>query len=77
MNNIQKFPEIKDHSNKESEWFTTKDAAEYLRTSTQGILNLVSAGKIPYYKMGKRNMYRRDELRALLLSNKRGLADEL
>ena len=57
----------------ESEWLTTDEAAEYLRTSPQNIRNLTSNGKLPYYKFGRRNMYLKSELRDQLLSNKRGV----
>lgn len=55
------------------EWLTTNEAAEYLRTSPQNILNLCNNGKLPYYKFGRRNMYLKSELRDQLLANKRGV----
>lgn len=56
----------------ESEWMTTNEAAAYLRTTPKSLLNICSNGKVTYYKRGRRNLYRRNELRELLFSQKRG-----
>ena len=57
------------------EWLSTEEAAEYLKKSVSEIHNLCSAGKIPYYKLGRSNRYRRDDLDQLLLQNRRGGLD--
>lgn len=54
------------------EWFDSEQAAKYLKISTKTLLNLVSAGKIPYSKFGRRNRYLRSNLHGLLLSQTRG-----
>ena len=54
------------------EWLTSREAAEYLRISTKTLLNLVSNGKIPFYKLGRRNRYLESELRKALLAEPRG-----
>ena len=55
------------------EWLNSKEAARYLRVSPSQLMNLVSAGKIPYYKIGRSNRYLRAELKQLLLNEKRGV----
>lgn len=57
----------------EAEWFTSKEAAEFLRVSEGTLRNMTSNGKIPYAKLGRSNRYNRYELNTLILSNKRGL----
>lgn len=54
------------------EWLTSLEAAEYLGISTRTLMNLTSNGNVPYYKFGRRNRYLKDELRMLLLSQRRG-----
>lgn len=54
------------------EWMTTEEAAEYLRVSVGALRNMTSNGQVPFHKLGDRNRYRFDELRDLLLSQKRG-----
>lgn len=53
-------------------WLNTKEAAEFLRVSVKSLRNMTSNGYIPYYKLGRRNRYRKDDLEAILLSQKRG-----
>jgi excisionase family DNA binding protein len=54
------------------EWLTTEEAAAYLKISVGSLRNMTSNGHVPYYKLARRNRYRRDELRDLLLNEKRG-----
>jgi len=54
------------------EWLNTEEAAQYLRISPKCLLNLVSNGKIPHYKFGRRNRYLERELKKVLLANPRG-----
>jgi len=51
---------------------TSSEAAAYLRISIETLHNLTSSGQIPYYKLGRRNRYRLDELNQLLNAKKRG-----
>jgi excisionase family DNA binding protein len=53
-------------------WLDSNEAASYLRISVKTLMNLSSSGTIPFYKFGRRNRYRKDELDAILLQNKRG-----
>lgn len=55
------------------EWLTTEGATDYLGLSEGSLRNMTSNGQIPYYKLGNRNRYLVTDLRALLLSNKRGV----
>lgn len=56
----------------DNEWLSSKQAAAYLKTSVAQLRNLTSSGKVPYYKFGRRNLYRLEELRQLLLAEPRG-----
>ena len=64
-------PETQQSSLK-TEWLTTKEAAEYLRISVPSLRNMTSQGKVLYYKFERRNRYRLDDLRKLLLRNPKG-----
>ena len=55
-----------------NEWLTSDEAAAYLKLSTPSLRNLVSNGVIPQYKLGNRSRFRLDDLRNLLLNNKKG-----
>lgn len=71
---------INEYANSESifdrslkiEWLNTLEAAEFLRLSVKALRNRTSNGTIPFHKLGRSNRYRKDELTALLLSQKRG-----
>lgn len=56
--------------NGDKKWFNSREAAVYLSISEAQLRNLVSLGKVPYYKLGRSNRYLRDELDNLLLSNR-------
>ncbi len=56
----------------EQEWLTTPEAAEYLRISVGQLRNMTSNGYVPYYKLGRSNRYLKEELKQMLLDNKRG-----
>ena len=60
------------HIDDEFDWLTSEEAANYLRVSVKTLLNNVSNGTIPYYKFGRRNRYKKSELREMLEQNKRG-----
>lgn len=53
-------------------WMDSREAAQFLRISVPMLRNMASNGQLPFYKLGRRNRYRRDELEALLFSNRRG-----
>ena len=55
------------------EFLTTAQAADYLGVSTSRLYNLVSNGKIPFYKFFDSNRYLVSELRELLLSQPKGV----
>jgi excisionase family DNA binding protein len=55
-----------------TEWFNSLEAAEFLRLSVKTLRNKTSNGQIPFYKFGRLNRYRKDELESLLRSQKRG-----
>ncbi|WP_373998701.1 helix-turn-helix domain-containing protein [Bdellovibrio bacteriovorus] len=57
------------------EWLDSVEAAAYLKVSLGALRNMTSNGQVPFYKMGKRNRYRIEELRQLLLSQKRGASN--
>ena len=56
----------------EKVWMTTEEAASYLRISAPTLRNLTSNGKIPVYKLGRRNRYLKSDLDKLLEATKRG-----
>ena len=64
-------PEIFENQ-KEMEWLTTEEAADYLRISRKCLLNLCSNRKIRHYKFGRRNRFLLSDLRRLLLAQPRG-----
>lgn len=56
----------------EYEWIDSKQASRYLGISERVLFNLTSNGRLPFYKFGRRNRYRLDELKRLLLTERRG-----
>lgn len=59
-------------SSLEAEFVNAEQISAFLKINTQTVRNLTSNGKLPYYKFGKRVLYRIDEIRELILKNKRG-----
>lgn len=55
-----------------AQWLNSEEAANILRISVKALRNMTSNGRIPFYKLGRRNRYRKDDLDKLLLSQKRG-----
>ena len=53
-------------------WLNSKETALYLKISIKTLFNLTSNGRIPFYKFGRRNRYKLDDLRNLLSSQPRG-----
>jgi excisionase family DNA binding protein len=53
-------------------WLDSKEAAHFLKVSVPMLRNMTSNGQVPFYKLGRRNRYRSDELEALLLKDRRG-----
>ena len=62
----------KDPSSLKIEWLDSEEAAKLLRLSVGALRNMTSSGQIPFYKLGNRNRYRKDELEGLLLSQRKG-----
>ncbi len=56
----------------QKEWLDSTEAASYLGLSVGSLRNMTSNGHIPHYKLGRRNRYRLEDLRVLLLSQRRG-----
>jgi len=56
----------------QKEWLDSTEAAAYLSLSVGSLRNMTSNGHVPYYKLQGRNRYRLEDLRNLLLSQKRG-----
>lgn len=56
----------------EDRFLTTAEAANYLRVCAQSLLNMTSNGQVPVCKLGRRNRYRLQDLKDLLLTNRRG-----
>lgn len=54
------------------EWLDSKTAASYLGISVPTLLNMTSNGQVPFYKLGRRNRYNKDELDSLLLQSRKG-----
>ena len=54
------------------EWLTSAEAAQYMRISKAQLMNLVSSGRVPYFKWGRSNRYLVSELRELLMSHPKG-----
>jgi len=54
-------------------WLTTTEASIFMGISNSRLHNLVSLGKVPYYKLGRSNRYLKSELNQLLLSQPRGV----
>lgn len=55
-----------------TEWLNSEEAASFLRISVKALRNMTSNGRLPFYKLGRRNRYRRVELESILHSQKRG-----
>ncbi len=68
-NKLSAFTDQKD-CDKDPIWLTTDEASNYLRVSPEVLRNLVSQGKIPYYKLGRSNRYLKSELELIIFSNR-------
>ena len=55
-----------------TEWLNSEEAANFLRISVKALRNMTSNGQLPFYKLRRRNRYRKDELETMLRSQKRG-----
>lgn len=53
------------------EWLDSEKAAAYLGISVATLRNMASNGQIPFYKLGRRNRYRKDELDSLMLKSRK------
>jgi len=66
--------EVENFDSEHDEFYTTEQAASFLKVSKKRILNLASSGKLPFYKLFNSNRYRKSELLKLILSNKKGVS---
>ena len=57
----------------ESNWMTTEEAADLLRTSQQRVRKMVYSRQIPGYKFHGRWLFRRDELQQLIEGTRKGV----
>jgi len=53
-------------------WLNSFEAAEYLRISVGALRNMTCNGRLPFYKLGRRNRYLLSDLRNTLMSERRG-----
>lgn len=58
-------------ASKASPYLNTAEAAEYLRAKPHRIHDLVHRGELPVLKDGSRNLYRREDLDAVLRREER------
>lgn len=72
MKNLNQFNVERSLKTEFNEILTTEEAARYLRLSTGALRNMTSNGLVPYHKLGRRNRYFTEDLRNLLLTNRRG-----
>ena len=56
------------NSTLETIWLNTEQAAQYLSTTKKAILNLVHKQKLNFYKYGRHNRYRVEDLDALIIN---------
>lgn len=54
-------------------WMNSKEAARFLSVSYAQLRNLTSNGRIPYYKFGRSNRFKKSELEKVLESEPRGI----
>ena len=60
----------------EIEVLDPKEAANFLKISLKSLQNMASDGKIPYYKLGGRNRFIKEELVKVLQCDPRGIRDD-
>ncbi len=58
---------------KEFDWMNSSQAAEYLKLDVNTLMNLSSNGTVPYYKLGRKNLYLKSELDKIIQLNPRGV----
>lgn len=75
VSNSKALKEVGSRSLTTEEWLDSVEAAAYLKVTLGALRNMTSNGQVPFYKFGKRNRYRTEELRTLLLSHKRGVSN--
>lgn len=49
------------------EWLTSTEVSQYLKISKKTLMNKVSLGHIPRYKLGRLNRYKKSEIEGLIL----------
>lgn len=61
---------IFENLNNSKEWYSTKEAADYLSITPGQMRNIAYEKRIKYSKLGRLNRYHIDDLRALLQVDK-------
>ncbi|MBN8538632.1 MAG: helix-turn-helix domain-containing protein [Deltaproteobacteria bacterium] len=79
MNEVEAAESFTNQNFESSDWMNTEEAALYLRILSKGgkpcvgrIRNLVSLGKIPFYKPFGRLLFKRSELKIFIESSRKG-----
>ena len=72
VNNFSTNNDLSKYDTSTTVWMDSEEAAFFLRTNVKTLLNLCNSGKIPYYKFGRLNRYKRNELEQMLECQKRG-----
>jgi putative molybdopterin biosynthesis protein len=63
---------VSEQNVRKDEYFTSKEAQEYLKVSSVTLWRLVKEGQIPVYKIHNRNRYRKVDLDAFMESHRVG-----
>ncbi len=61
-NILEKINQIKDEINPKQEWFTAKEAMEYLRIGETKFYSLINKGIVKQYNLAGSKRYNRNEL---------------
>ena len=61
-----------EEQSRRDEYFTSKEAQEYLKVSSVTLWRLVKEGQIPVYKIHNRNRYRKTDLDFFMESHRVG-----
>ena len=57
-------------------WWNSKQTAQYLKISVGQLMNMCSDKKIIYYKLGRSNRYKKEDLDRFLLNSKQGTVNK-
>lgn len=59
-------------ANDDDIWWTSAEVTKYLKIHPKTLMNLVSLGKVPYYKLFHSNRYKKSDIEALITPPGRG-----